>query len=366
MRVGKYELGKTLGEGNFGKVKLAADIRTGRRYAVKILDKTKILHLNFSDQIKREISTLKLLRHPNVVRLYEVLASKTKIYMVLECASGGELFDRIESKGKMDEVEGRRLFQQLIDGLSYCHDKGVYHRDLKLENVLVDAKGNIKISDFGLSALPQNCREDGLLHTTCGSPNYVAPEVLANRGYNGAASDIWSCGVILYVILTACLPFDETNLALLYKKPSDVENSPESPSIINAFELIGMSSSLDLSGFFEQEDVSERKIRFTSNHSAKDLLERIEVIATDMGFRVQKKSGKLKLIQEIRSQRSLNLSFVAEVFEISPLLQVVELKKSFGDSSAYRQLCKRLSNDLGTNPELERQNSSSFALNSTC
>ncbi|XP_050942603.1 CBL-interacting serine/threonine-protein kinase 1 isoform X3 [Cucumis melo] len=413
MRLGKYELGKTLGEGNFGKVKLAADVRTGCRYAVKILDKTKILHLNFSDQIKREISTLKLLRHPNVVRLYEVLASKTKIYMVLECASGGELFDRIESKGKMDEAEGRKIFQQLIDGLSYCHDKGVYHRDLKLENVLVDAKGNIKISDFGLSALPQNCREDGLLHTTCGSPNYVAPEVLANRGYNGVASDIWSCGVILYVILTACLPFDETNLALLYKKtlrgdfqipkwlsagarnlirrtldpnpstritiagikenewfktdynpaspcydddeeegsltdqddaistpdePSDVENSPESPSIINAFELIGMSSSLDLSGFFEQEDVSERKTRFTSNHSAKDLLERIEVIATDMGFRVQKKSGKLKLIQEIRSQKSpSNLSFVAEVFEISPLLHVVELKKSFGDSSAYRQ-----------------------------
>ncbi|XP_023527747.1 CBL-interacting serine/threonine-protein kinase 1-like [Cucurbita pepo subsp. pepo] len=441
MRVGKYELGKTLGEGNFGKVKLAADIRTGRRYAVKILDKTRILRLNFSDQIKREISTLKLLRHPNVVRLYEVLASKTKIYMVLECASGGELFDRIESKGKMDEAEGRRLFQQLIDGLSYCHEKGVYHRDLKLENVLVDDKGNIKISDFGLSALPQNCREDGLLHTTCGSPNYVAPEVLANRGYNGAASDIWSCGVILYVILTACLPFDETNLSLLYKKtlrgdfqipkwlsagarkligrtldpnpntritvagikenewfktdynpaspcyedeeegplddqedaistpdePSDVENSPKSPSIINAFELIGMSSSLDLSGFFEQEDVSERKIRFTSNHSAKDLLERIEIIATDMGFRVQKKSGKLKVMQEVRCQRSLsNLSFVAEVFEISPLLHVVELKKSFGDSSAYRQLCERLSNDLGTNPELERHNSSSLALNSTC
>ncbi|XP_022138048.1 CBL-interacting serine/threonine-protein kinase 1, partial [Momordica charantia] len=415
-------------------------VRSGRRYAVKILDKNKILHLNFSDQIKREISTLKLLKHPNVVRLYEVLASKSKIYLVLECASGGELFDRIESKGKLDEAEGRRLFQQLIDGLSYCHDKGVYHRDLKLENVLVDAKGNIKISDFGLSALPQNCREDGLLHTTCGSPNYVAPEVLANRGYEGAASDIWSCGVILYVILTACLPFDETNLALLYKKtlrgdfqipkwlsagarnlirrtldpnpntritmagikedewfkteynpaspcyddeegpfideddaisthdePSDVENSPKSPSTINAFELIGMSSSLDLSGFFEKEDVSERKIRFTSNHSAKDLLGRIEVIATDMGFRVQKKSGKLKVMQEMRSQRSLsNLSFEAEVFEISPLLQVVELKKSFGESSAYRQLCERLANDLGANPELKGHSPSSFTLNSTC
>ncbi|XP_008439014.2 CBL-interacting protein kinase 1 isoform X5 [Cucumis melo] len=382
MRLGKYELGKTLGEGNFGKVKLAADVRTGCRYAVKILDKTKILHLNFSDQIKREISTLKLLRHPNVVRLYEVLASKTKIYMVLECASGGELFDRIESKGKMDEAEGRKIFQQLIDGLSYCHDKGVYHRDLKLENVLVDAKGNIKISDFGLSALPQNCRTlrgDFQIPKwlSAGARNLIRRTLDPNPSTRitiaGIKENEWF--KTDYNPASPCYDDDEEEGSLTDQddaistpdEPSDVENSPESPSIINAFELIGMSSSLDLSGFFEQEDVSERKTRFTSNHSAKDLLERIEVIATDMGFRVQKKSGKLKLIQEIRSQKSpSNLSFVAEVFEISPLLHVVELKKSFGDSSAYRQLCERLSSDLGTNPELERQNSSSFALNSTC
>ncbi|XP_038891475.1 CBL-interacting serine/threonine-protein kinase 1-like isoform X3 [Benincasa hispida] len=353
MRVGKYELGKTLGEGNFGKVKLAADIRTGRRYAVKILDKTKILHLNFSDQIKREISTLKLLRHPNVVRLYEVLASKTKIYMVLECASGGELFDRIESKGKMDEVEGRRLFQQLIDGLSYCHDKGVYHRDLKT------LRGDFQIPKW-LSAGARN-----LIRRTL-DPNPNTRITMAGIKENEWFKTDYSPASPCYDDDEEGSLTDQDDAISTSDEPSDVENSPESPSIINAFELIGMSSSLDLSGFFEQEDVSERKIRFTSNHSAKDLLERIEVIATDMGFRVQKKSGKLKLIQEIRSQRSLNLSFVAEVFEISPLLQVVELKKSFGDSSAYRQLCKRLSNDLGTNPELERQNSSSFALNSTC
>ncbi|XP_065878314.1 CBL-interacting serine/threonine-protein kinase 1-like isoform X2 [Euphorbia lathyris] len=106
------------------------------------------------------------------------------------------------SKGKLTEAGGRKLFQQLIDGVSYCHNKGAFHRDLKLENVLIDAKGNIKISDFGLSALPQHFRDDGLLHTTCVSPNYVAPEILLNRGYDGATSDIWSCGVILYVILT--------------------------------------------------------------------------------------------------------------------------------------------------------------------
>lgn len=218
MRLGKYELGRILGEGNFGKVKFAKNIETGLSFAVKILEKKKILNLKITDQIKREIATLKLLKHPNIVRLYEVLASKTKIYMVLEYVNGGELFDKIASRGKLPEKEGRRLFQQLIDGVSYCHDKGVFHRDLKLENILIDGKGNIKVSDFGLSALPQHFRSDGLLHTTCGSPNYVAPEILANRGYDGAAADVWSCAVILYVILTGYLPFDDRNLAVLYQK----------------------------------------------------------------------------------------------------------------------------------------------------
>uniref|UniRef100_M1A009 CBL-interacting protein kinase 1 n=1 Tax=Solanum tuberosum TaxID=4113 RepID=M1A009_SOLTU len=158
MRVGKYELGRTLGEGNFGKVKFAKHTDSAQSFAIKILEKNRIQDLRITDQIKREIRTLKVLKHPNVVRLYEVLASKTKIYMVLEYVNGGELFDRIASKGKLSETQGRKLFQQLIDGVSYCHDKGVFHRDLKLENVLIDGGRNIKISDFGLSALPQHLR----------------------------------------------------------------------------------------------------------------------------------------------------------------------------------------------------------------
>uniref|UniRef100_A0A7N1A0Y9 non-specific serine/threonine protein kinase n=1 Tax=Kalanchoe fedtschenkoi TaxID=63787 RepID=A0A7N1A0Y9_KALFE len=147
-----------------------------------------------------------------------VLASKAKIYMVLEYVNGGELFDRIVSVGKFSELRGRRFFQQLIDGVSHCHDRGVFHQDLKLENLLIDKKGNLKISDFGLSALPQHFRDDGLLHTTCGTPNYVAPEILSNRGYDGAPADVWSCGVILYVILTGLLPFNDRNLVVLYQK----------------------------------------------------------------------------------------------------------------------------------------------------
>ncbi|XP_023547589.1 CBL-interacting serine/threonine-protein kinase 1-like isoform X2 [Cucurbita pepo subsp. pepo] len=422
VRLGKYELGKTLGHGNFGKVKLAINFETDQPFAVKVLDKTKIIDLNISDQFKREIRTLKLLKHPNIVRLHEVLASKSKIYMVLEYVNGGELFNRIASNGKLSEDRGRKIFQQLIDGVSYCHWKGVYHRDLKLENILVDAKGNIKISDFGLSALPEHLRNDGLLHTTCGSPNYVAPEILANRGYDGAASDVWSCGVILYVILTGSLPFEDRNLCVLYNKilkgetqlpkwlsqgaqnlirrildPNPIsritmasikmdewfrkdydpayldddeedintqneaipthqepsyleERSPRSPTTINAFELIGMSSCLDLSGLFEKEDVSERKIRFTTIHSAKeDILNRMEDLVKEMGFLVHKKEGRLKVMREHKGQNgvAIILSVSAKVFEISPSLYVIELRKVQGESSSYRQLCKILSSDLG-------------------
>lgn len=217
-RVGRYELGRTLGEGTFAKVKFARNIETNEHVAIKILDKEKVLKHKMIGQIKREISTMKLIRHPNVIRLFEVMASKTKIYIVLEFVTGGELFDKIASKGRLKEDEARKYFQQLINAVDYCHSRGVFHRDLKPENLLLDAKGFLKVSDFGLSALAQQVREDGLLHTTCGTPNYVAPEVINNKGYDGAKADLWSCGVILFVLMAGYLPFEDSNLMSLYKK----------------------------------------------------------------------------------------------------------------------------------------------------
>lgn len=218
VRVGRYNLGRTLGEGTFAKVKFARNVETGENVAIKILDKEKVLLNRMVGQIKREISTMKLIRHPNVIRMYEVMASKTKIYIVLEFVTGGELFDKIASQGRLKEDEARKYFQQLINAVDYCHSRGVYHRDLKLENLLLDANGLLKVSDFGLSALSQQVREDGLLHTTCGTPNYVAPEVINNRGYDGAKADLWSCGVILFIIMSGYLPFEDSNLMSLYKK----------------------------------------------------------------------------------------------------------------------------------------------------
>lgn len=217
-RVGKYELGKTIGEGSFAKVKVAKNVETGDVVAIKILDREQVLRHKMVEQLKREISTMKLIKHPNVIKIFEVMASKTKIYIVIEFVDGGELFDKIAKHGRLREDEARRYFQQLINAVDYCHSRGVFHRDLKPENLLLDSHGVLKVSDFGLSALSQQLQGDGLLHTACGTPNYVAPEVLKDKGYDGTASDVWSCGVILYVLMAGYLPFDETSLMALYLK----------------------------------------------------------------------------------------------------------------------------------------------------
>ncbi|XP_075519063.1 CBL-interacting serine/threonine-protein kinase 9-like isoform X5 [Primulina tabacum] len=216
--VGKYELGRTLGEGSFGKVKFARNTQSTGEYAVaiKIIDRHRVLSSHMVEQIKREISTMKMIKHPNVLNILEVMASKTKIYIVLEYVGGGELFDKIARQGKLKEGVARMYFQQLINAVDYCHSRGVYHRDLKPENLLLDSHGVLKVSDFGLSAFSK--QEDGLLHTACGTPNYVAPEVLNDKGYDGTTSDVWSCGVILFVLMAGYLPFEEPNLMVLYRK----------------------------------------------------------------------------------------------------------------------------------------------------
>ncbi|KAJ0975508.1 hypothetical protein J5N97_017473 [Dioscorea zingiberensis] len=213
----KYELGRLLGQGTFAKVYYARNIKTTQSVAIKVIDKEKVLKVGLMDQIKREISVMRLVRHPNIVQLYEVMASKTKIYFVIEYVKGGELFNKV-AKGRLKEDVARRYFQQLISAVDFCHSRGVYHRDLKPENLLLDENGNLKVSDFGLSALAESKRQDGLLHTTCGTPAYVAPEVISRKGYDGAKADIWSCGVILFVLLAGYLPFHDLNLMEMYRK----------------------------------------------------------------------------------------------------------------------------------------------------
>ncbi|GAA0162211.1 hypothetical protein LIER_18353 [Lithospermum erythrorhizon] len=215
--VNKYELGRLLGQGNFAKVYHGRNMQTGENVAIKVIDKGKIVKVGLSDHIKREISVMKLCQHPNVVALYEVVASKSKIYLVMEYLKGGELFAKV-AKGRLKEDLARKYFQQLIAAIDFCHSRGVYHRDLKPENLLLDESGNMKVMDFGLSALTESRRQDGLLHTACGTPAYVAPEVIKRKGYDGGRADIWSCGVILFVLLAGYLPFSDPNIMELYRK----------------------------------------------------------------------------------------------------------------------------------------------------
>ncbi|XP_057738699.1 CBL-interacting serine/threonine-protein kinase 25-like [Arachis stenosperma] len=214
---GKYEMGRLLGKGTFAKVYYGKQIATGESVAIKVINKEQVKREGMMEQIKREISVMGLVKHPNIVELKEVMATKTKIFFVMEYVRGGELFAKI-SKGKLKEDVARKYFQQLISAIDFCHSRGVSHRDLKPENLLLDDDENLKISDFGLSALPEQLRYDGLLHTQCGTPAYVAPEVLRKRGYDGSKADTWSCGVILYVLLAGFLPFRDENLMTMYNK----------------------------------------------------------------------------------------------------------------------------------------------------
>ncbi|XP_064984267.1 SNF1-related protein kinase catalytic subunit alpha KIN10-like isoform X4 [Musa acuminata AAA Group] len=210
-----YKLGKTLGIGSFGKVKIAEHLLTGHKVAIKILNRRKIKNMEMEEKVRREIKILRLFMHPHIIHLYEVIETHSDIYVVMEYVKSGELFDYIVEKGRLQEDEARRFFQQIISGVEYCHRNMVAHRDLKPENLLLDSKCNVKIADFGLS----NVMRDGhFLKTSCGSPNYAAPEVISGKLYAGPEVDVWSCGVILYALLCGTLPFDDENIPNLFKK----------------------------------------------------------------------------------------------------------------------------------------------------
>lgn len=215
IKIGHYILLETLGTGSFGKVKKARHQLTGHTVAIKILNRNKIKSLDVVGKIRREIQNLKLFRHPHIIKLYQVINTPSDIFMVMEFVSGGELFDHIVKNGKLNENQARKFFQQIISGVAYCHRHMIVHRDLKPENLLLDDNMNVKIADFGLS----NMMKDGeFLRTSCGSPNYAAPEVVSGELYAGPEVDIWSCGIILYALLTGTLPFDDESVQILFKK----------------------------------------------------------------------------------------------------------------------------------------------------
>ncbi|XP_039739355.1 serine/threonine-protein kinase MARK1 isoform X4 [Pteropus medius] len=212
--IGNYRLQKTIGKGNFAKVKLARHVLTGREVAVKIIDKTQ-LNPTSLQKLFREVRIMKILNHPNIVKLFEVIETEKTLYLVMEYASGGEVFDYLVAHGRMKEKEARAKFRQIVSAVQYCHQKCIVHRDLKAENLLLDADMNIKIADFGFS---NEFTVGGKLDTFCGSPPYAAPELFQGKRYDGPEVDVWSLGVILYTLVSGSLPFDGQNLKELRER----------------------------------------------------------------------------------------------------------------------------------------------------
>ncbi|XP_028809367.1 MAP/microtubule affinity-regulating kinase 3 isoform X2 [Denticeps clupeoides] len=212
--IGNYRLLKTIGKGNFAKVKLARHILTGREVAIKIIDKTQ-LNPTSLQKLFREVRIMKILNHPNIVKLFEVIETEKTLYLVMEYASGGEVFDYLVAHGRMKEKEARAKFRQIVSAVQYCHQKHIVHRDLKAENLLLDADMNIKIADFGFS---NEFTLGNKLDTFCGSPPYAAPELFQGKKYDGPEVDVWSLGVILYTLVSGSLPFDGQNLKELRER----------------------------------------------------------------------------------------------------------------------------------------------------
>ncbi|KAM7265186.1 hypothetical protein ACFE04_002869 [Oxalis oulophora] len=416
--LGRYEIGKLLGHGSFAKVYYARNVKTDEGVAIKVIDKEKILKGGLIAHIKREISILRRVRHPYIVQLFEVMATKAKIYFVMEYVRGGELFNKV-AKGRLKEEVARKYFQQLISAVGFCHARGVFHRDLKPENLLLDDDGNLKVSDFGLSAVSDQIRQDGLFHTFCGTPAYVAPEVLARKGYDASKVDIWSCGVILFVLMAGYLPFHDQNIMAMYKKiykgefrcprwfspelskllarlldinpetrmtiPEIMENkwfkkgfkhikfyieddkmcsvvdenqddveSDQSvsesesefearrklpmlprPASMNAFDLISFSPGFDLSGLFDEGGDGTRVV---SSAPVSKIISKLEEVAKLVSFTVRKKGCRVSLEGSREGVRG-PLTIAAEIFELTPSLVVVEVKRKAGDKKEYEDFC---------------------------
>ncbi|XP_023517341.1 CBL-interacting serine/threonine-protein kinase 14-like [Cucurbita pepo subsp. pepo] len=375
---GKYELGKLLGRGAFAKVYHGRNVHTGKSVAIKAVNKLKVLNGGFTAHVKREIDIMRRLRHPNVVRLFEVLATKTKIYFVMEFAKGGELFTKV-SKGRFSENLSRRYFQQLITAVGYCHSRGIFHRDLKPENLLLDENFDLRVSDFGLGALTDQIRPDGLLHTLCGTPAYVAPEILAKKGYDGAKIDVWSCGIILYVLTAGFLPFNDSNLMAMYRKiyrgdfrcpkwtspdlrrflsrlldtnpetritvdeihqdpwfrkgfqeekiqfedysVSELYGDMNNAKCLNAFDLISFSLCFDSTGLINETEFSSDVERFLSAESPEKIIMTVEEVSKSENAAVEKNGWGARV-------EGHDGGFVAviEIFRLTEELVVVEIK----------------------------------------
>uniref|UniRef100_T1J6S0 non-specific serine/threonine protein kinase n=1 Tax=Strigamia maritima TaxID=126957 RepID=T1J6S0_STRMM len=227
-----YQIIETIGHGSYATVKLANSNRHKCKVAIKIISKKRAPTEYLTKFLPREIDVIKILKHPNLICFLQSIETTNRVYLVMELAENGDLLDVIRREGFVPEARGGRWFHQIMDGIEYCHSKGVVHRDLKCENLLLDKRNNIKITDFGFARANMKLSRDSpqLSETYCGSYAYACPEILRGIPYDPSLADVWSCGVILYVMVFGRLPYDDSNLKLLLhqvQRPPDMPAFPE-------------------------------------------------------------------------------------------------------------------------------------------
>ncbi|WVZ54820.1 hypothetical protein U9M48_005565 [Paspalum notatum var. saurae] len=373
----RYELGRLLGKGTFGKVHYARNLESNQGVAIKMVEKDRVLNkVGQSEQIRSEITTMRLVAHKNIVELHEVMATRNKIYFVMEYVKGGELFNKIEKNGKLSEAAAHKYFQQLISAMDYCHSRGVYHRDLKPENLLLDENENLKVLDFGVSALSESKRQDGLLHTPYGTPAYVAPEMYRRIQHGEFRCPSWfshKLKRLLYKILdpnpSTRISIQKINESTWFQKgpgatdtvikekiPSEnaTTNAAQTPAVtrkknadgdvkpltvtnLNAFEIISFSTGFDLSGLFIKKEC-KKEARFTSDKPDSAIISKVEGVAKILNLRVRKKDDGVVKILGREEGRNGVLQFDTEIFEITQFHHLVEIKQTSGDSLEYQKL----------------------------
>lgn len=208
-----YRAGKMLGRGAFGKVNLGMHKLTRKLVAIKSINQEYLKNDNQRTKIMHEVGILLRLRHPSVVKLYETFETKRHIMLVMELCAGGDLLNFVRKRKKCDEPLAKILFKQIIEGIGYIHSKSILHRDIKLDNILLDGKGLVKIADFGVS---KTVKPGEIMYEQSGTPAYIAPEIIKNEGYRGFKADLWSAGVVLFALLFGTVPFKANNMKDLH------------------------------------------------------------------------------------------------------------------------------------------------------
>ena len=346
--IGEYIINQTLGIGTFSKVKLGINKYTKEKVAIKLLEKNKITEKSDLERIFREMSIVKTLNHPNIVKTHEIFDNEKYYFMIMDYCPGGELFDYIVKKIRLNEEESSFFFYQIINAVEYIHSKGIVHRDLKPENLLLNDKNKLKIIDFGLSNYFFPDSEKNLLKTPCGSPCYAAPEMVSGNNYNGFKTDIWAIGIILYAMLVGYLPFEDNDNDILFQKI--LECDLEFPDFLSnlSIDIITKILNVDSDKRYTIQDIKKhmfylngKKVyqKVFGNEINDNLINKEKLIFNrkiSTENLIGKKNRKSELVNYLDSGYKSNRHFVKKIENNSSMNEKNNIKLIFTDFSNYQ------------------------------